>query len=160
MAAPSEPKHKRSSVADVLARGVALRRLASQAKSKPIDKNTAVLEDGTCSVTVGSLMKSEGLTFDQALEVLHRFRAEALGGDPKPEMKEHPKSGGFLPESEKKTKTKKARGQQRLHGFGQAYAQDHGRARVGMLDLDEVHQGQGRCWPPAFVRFRFERPSA
>ena len=49
---------------------------------------------------------------------------------------------------------------ERLHGFGQAHAQEHGRARVGMLDLDKVHQGQGRCWPPAVVRFGFERPSA
>ena len=77
----SDTKKPKKSVKEILATGARLHRMAAEAK-KPFTKETLILPDGSCEITIGSLMTSECLTFDQAVEVMHRFRAEAGATQP------------------------------------------------------------------------------
>ena len=72
-----------------LARGKALQE-EKQGIFKP---STPLLEDSTCSMTLQDIMDSEGLTFEQAVEVCKKFRAQSCN-----ETASNPKAGmGSLP---------------------------------------------------------------
>ena len=95
-----------SRVNEALARGKALRKLEKAAKEGTLDKSTRVLDDPNCKITIGSLMKSEALDFDQAVQVMLQFRREAMSP---PGADEHPKAGGVLPEWPEAAKAEPAR---------------------------------------------------
>ena len=88
-AAARKRKSKESGVNAALARGK-LRRLEEDGHFK---KSSLVIPDGSCDLTIKDLMTSENLTFEEAIEVAQRFRAEAA------EATDHPKAGGVLPSS-------------------------------------------------------------
>ena len=76
-----------------LARGNALKK-AKEQKEQTYTKDTLLLEDGSCTITLGSLMESEQLDFAKAVQVMHQFRAEA---SPAAKVPEHPKQPAELP---------------------------------------------------------------
>ncbi|CAE7264481.1 unnamed protein product, partial [Symbiodinium microadriaticum] len=72
--AESESKSRQKALAASSKRENAKKKAA---KERGIDLSTPLLDDGSCNITLGSLMESENLDFDQAVEVMKRFRSEA-----------------------------------------------------------------------------------
>ena len=95
--ASSAAGKKASSLKQVLAKGKMLHELAKEERGKPLSLDTKLLLDGSCNMTLGSLMSAEGLSYEQAVEVMHRFRSEAAPA-PAEASSSHPKAGGYLPE--------------------------------------------------------------
>ena len=60
-----------------LERGNALRKAAAVASKPAYDRNTRLLPDESCEITLGSLMDAEQLSFEEAVSVMEQFRAEA-----------------------------------------------------------------------------------
>ena len=88
--ATAAARKRKSGVNAALARGK-LRRLEEDGHFK---KSSLVIPDGSCDLTIKDLMMSENLTFEEAIEVAQRFRAEAAEA-----ATDHPKAGGVLPSS-------------------------------------------------------------
>ena len=81
--APAQSKASKDAIKDrkqqlraEFARGNAMRKHAKET-GKEYDLSTPLLDDGTCTITLGSLMESENLKYEEAVEVMKRFRAEA-----------------------------------------------------------------------------------
>ena len=76
MAASSEEGGSRMSrLKATLERGNAMRKAAA---GKPTyDRNTRLLPDESCEITLGSLMDGEKLSFEEVVSVMEQFRAEA-----------------------------------------------------------------------------------
>ena len=83
-----------------LARGKALRKLQASVKFGP---ETLLLPDGSCDLTLGSLMEAEGLSYTDAVSVMMKFRKEAGLGQPEANPKAAP---GTLPTFAKAPKKK------------------------------------------------------
>ena len=79
-----EIRQKPEKLADVFKRGNALRKLRSAAKgaSEDYSEDTLLLEDGSCDITLGALMASEGLDKKQAVKVMLQFREESSASKP------------------------------------------------------------------------------
>ena len=92
MASPAESEggSRMARLKSVLARGNAERKAASG----QYDENTPLVPGS--EITLGSLMVSENLSFQEAVLVMQQFRAERVD---EPPAEPHPKSGGTLPES-------------------------------------------------------------
>ena len=97
-----EIRQKPEKLADVFKRGNALRKLRSAAKGfEDFSEDTLLLEDGSCDITLGALMASEGLDKKQAVKVMLQFREESEGSKP---VKTPSNKGWTLPPSSKKSK--------------------------------------------------------
>ena len=96
-----------SGINAVLARGKALlnekRERAEKGEQYDWPLTALLLEDGSCDLTLGDLMESEGLSKAKAVKVLLRFRQEAQTAASAADSA-HLKSGGFLPPMSSKPK--------------------------------------------------------
>ncbi|CAE7199851.1 unnamed protein product [Symbiodinium sp. CCMP2456] len=100
-----EIRQKPEKLADVFKRGNALRKLRSAARdaSEDFSEDTLLLEDGSCDITLGSLMESEGLSKKEAIKVMLQFRLDSGGEEKKPASNK----GWTLPPASKPAKKSK-----------------------------------------------------
>ena len=70
----ADPKSRSKALANSFKRENAKKKAAKEGR---FDLSTPLLDDGSCTITLGSLMESEELGYEQAVEVMMRFRAEA-----------------------------------------------------------------------------------